>query len=64
MTIKNVIVDGDKCVICDTKEDFNEFCEAGGWGDHIGFKMDTGVDYNSLLGKPFIVVHGRVYINN
>lgn len=56
--------DGDLYLKCDNIEDFREYCENGGWGDEHGFKMDTGIDFEDVKNKWFLVVQSRVYIRN
>lgn len=55
-------VNDETFVRCNDLDEFRTFCEDGFWGDEVGFKQDTGLDYKDLLGRWFSVVHSRVYI--
>ena len=54
----------EEYVICETEDEFDRFCEDGGWGDQDGFHRDTGMWGIDLLGRPFTVVHSRVYFKD
>jgi len=60
--IKEKEFDGEMYCLCETQDEFEQFCEECGWGDSTGFKMDTGVDKDTVIGKWFLVVHGRVFV--
>ena len=48
--------------LCETKEDFEQFCEECGWGDSIGFQQHTGVQLDTIVGRWFMVIRDRVFI--
>jgi hypothetical protein len=52
----------DEYILCETLEQFREFCEDGGWGDEHGFVQDTGIDFETVKGQWFQVAHSRVYL--
>ena len=47
-----------------TQEDFEKWCNEGGWDGAKGFLNDTSVSFKELQGRPFLVVHNRVYIED
>ena len=52
----------DSACRCSTFEEFEDWCKDGGWKDTMDFYRDTRVEYETIEGKWFSVIHNRVYI--
>lgn len=55
-------VDSEYYIFCPTEEAFAQNCIDGGWESIADFELETGVTKEELIGKWFLVVHGRVFI--
>lgn len=41
---------------------FKRWIRAGGWKSVEDFEQDLGVSWNELQGIPFLIVNGRVFM--
>lgn len=48
-------------VFCNNVEELAEFATDGMWESVEDLEADTGVGREEMIGKWFIIVHGRVY---
>ncbi len=49
------------CVV-NTEEEFEKWCNEGGWKGAEGFTDSTGVSFEEQQGQAFLVVHNRVFL--
>lgn len=61
MAIHEIDKEGDSYCLCDTIEDVMQFLEDGGWESVEEFKKDTGIEPEELVGRPFLLIHNRLY---
>ena len=55
-------IEGEEYVKCETFDDFEEWCNEGGWDGEDGFFQETRLSFADVEGKFFTVVHSRVFI--
>ena len=49
-------------ITLNTEEEFEEFMFEGGWSDVDDWNQTIGVEFSEIKGKPFELVHNRIYI--
>ncbi len=55
---------GDECVIVEDMKDLEQYVLEGDWGSVEEFFKITGATFEMIVGKPFIVVHDRLFIED
>jgi len=49
-------------VMCETQQDFEDWCISCGWNNSKEFTKDVGVRFEDVEGEFFELVGGRIYI--
>ena len=60
-----VLINGDEeepYVLANTLHELDQWAKEGGWKDVWDMGNQLGVDPHSMLGRPFDIVHNRVFI--
>lgn len=55
------ITDGEEYSLCKTRQEFSQWCRDGGWINVAAFEKSTGVTFEEIKGKWFMVLANRVY---